>query len=429
MADIAPTLMRLMRASLNTEDARPLDEAVPLGGRLVGRAAPRLIVVVVWDGGGWNVLDRWPRAWPHLKSLMERGTSYTNAIVGSSPSVTPSVHTTLGTGAFPYRHGITGIPVRDEDGEVVDSFLKGESSRFIRVRTVAELWDEHNENRARIGMIGYEPWHLGMIGRGAEDPSGDKDDAVWLDPDTNEWITNADHYTLPEVVRKPKALQQELRSLDAADGVIDRAWGEHDILDDPDRIEETPAFISYHGRALRSVIKSGGYGQDEITDLLFTNFKQIDRLGHYFNMASDEVRQSLEETDRQLGHLVDYLDEEVGADEWAIVVTADHGQQPDAEVIEGYGIDPKEIARDIDNEFGAITRAVWPTEVFLYPDALAREGVAIEEVARFIGDYRLADNTQRPDMLVRGAGRFGPRDRIYAMAVPAAILNEPSCGA
>ena len=89
--------------------------------------------------------------------------------------------------------------MRDEHGEVVDAFLKGESSRFLQVPALAELWDEQNGNVPEIGMFGYEPWHLGMIGQGAERSGGDKDDALWLDTETNEWITNEEHYTLPEL--------------------------------------------------------------------------------------------------------------------------------------------------------------------------------------------------------------------------------------
>jgi len=429
MADIAPTLTGLLQGFFKTDDGERLDEVVRFDSELLSKDKPRLIVVVVWDGGGWNVLERWPNAWPNLKEMMDGGTSYTNATVGSSPSVTPAVHTTLGTGVFPWVHGITGIPVRDETGKVVDSFLEGESSRFINVPTFAERWDEQRRNRALVGMVGYEPWHLGMIGRGAEDPTGDRDVAVWLDTETNEWITNPDHYRLPPAFEEQTGLADDIARLDAFDGEVDDAWGDNKILDDQARIEETPAFIKYHERVMQELIEQEGYGADATTDLLFTNFKQIDRLGHYFNMASHEVRASIKETDRQLGRLLGSLDDVVGEGKWTVVVTADHGQQPDAEVVDGYGIDPKEVKRDLDDEFGAITRAVWPTEVFLDETALDREGVTIHEVARFLGDYRLAANTQRPDMLLTGAGRFGPRDRLFSMAVPARLLPELDCGA
>jgi hypothetical protein len=179
---------------------------------------------------------------------------------------------------------------------------------------------------------------------------------------------------------------------------------------------------------MMQMIRDEGYGDDATTDLLFTNFKQIDRLGHYFNMASQEVRDAVIESDKQLGVLAGFLDRQVGRGRWALVITADHGQQPDAGAVDGFGIDPREVEEDIDAEFGPITEAAWPTEVFLKEEVMAERDVSVEEVARFLGDYRLADNTQRPDYLVSGAGRFGPRDRIFAMAIPSRLLETLDCG-
>jgi arylsulfatase A-like enzyme len=427
LADVAPTVAGLLGARVPGADGEVLPEVAGVG-RPARSPRPRLVVVVVWDGGGWNVLDHFPGAWPNLRRLMAVGVTYRNATVGSSPSVTPSVHTTLGTGQFPSAHGITGIPVRNDDGEVVDSFLHGRSGRFLRVPTFAERWDERFGNRARVGMVGYEPWHLGMIGRGAERAGGDRDDAVWLDVETNRWETNAAHYRLPPALPRTTGLARDIHETDAVDGEVDGAWRDHAILTDPARREELPGFIRYHGRALENVITSEGYGDDRVTDLLFTNFKQIDRVGHYFNMDSVEVRDSVVVSDEVLGDLVSFLDDEVGSGRYVVVVTADHGQQPDAGAVDGYGIDPNEVERDLAAEFGDVVRGVWPTEVFLLSDAMAERGVSAAEVARFLGDYRLADNTRRPDIALVGAGRFEPDDRLFDMAVPSAMLRGLRCG-
>jgi arylsulfatase A-like enzyme len=428
LADVAPTIAALLRGSLSTGDGRGLPEVARFDARRLTAARPRLVLTVVWDGGGWNVLRQWPQAWPHLRRLMRAGVSYTRAHVGSSPSVTPAVHTTLGTGSFPSTHGITGIPVRDYNGRVVDSFLNGESSRFLRVPTLAERWDAQVGNRALVGMVGYEPWHLGMIGQGTELPGGDRDDAAWLDIETNEWKTNPEHYRLPPALPATEGLAADLRATDEADGRVDGSWRDNAILDDPARAEEVPGFIHYHARALMNMITQEGYGEDAITDLLFTNFKQVDRVGHYYGMASPEVRDALVESDEALGDLVGFLDESVGRGRYVVIVTADHGQQPDEATIGGYGIDPNEVERDLQGEFGPIVRGVWPTEVFLYPRAMAERGVTVAEVARFLADYRLRNNTVRPDVSLMGAGRFDPGDRIFAMAVPSDVLEGLRCG-
>jgi hypothetical protein len=316
--------------------------------------------------------------------------------------------------------------VRDERGEVVDSFLKGESSRFLQVPTLAELWDQQNDNRAEIGMFGYEPWHLGMIGQGAERAGGDKDDAVWLDTDTNEWITNDEHYALPTSISATEGLDEHIEELDSADGEADETWRDDVPLDDPGRTEETPAFVGHHVDAMLEMIETEGYGRDDITDLLFTNFKQIDRVGHYYNMDSEYVNDVLVRTDEELGRIIDELDRIVGEGEWVVALTADHGQQPDAEDIDAYGINPRAVEAAITEEFGDVVRAVWPTEVFLLEDAMEEEGVTVEEVARFLGGHTLADNLR-----FSGAGSFRgtfePQNRLFDLAVPAGMLPEFDC--
>lgn len=421
IADIAPTLATMLGIEIES-DGESLDEV--LDPRRTDR--PKLIVTVVWDGGGWNGLETFPEAWPHLKDVMDDGVVFVDASVGSSPSVTPAVHTTLGTGTFPDRHGVTGVPVRDETGEVVDSFNEGKSARFIEVPALAESWDEHNDNEALIGMIGYEPWHLGMIGKGAEAPGGDRDDAVWVNRGSNRWVTNRSHYSIPSGFLEQEDLPARLEDLDTDDGDADGRW-KRVPLGERTRIEETPAFIEHHGSRLTALIGAGGYGDDDLTDLLFTNFKQIDRVAHYFNMTSPEVRDVMIATDEQLQELVSDLETDVGHGEYVLVVTADHGMQPDADALDTYAIDPNEIERDITARFGPVVRAVWPTEVFLFPDELEARGVTVEDVAAFLSSYRMRDNTGSIGTKVLGSGDVGPNSRLFELAAPATMLETVDC--
>jgi predicted AlkP superfamily pyrophosphatase or phosphodiesterase len=293
------------------------------------------------------------------------------------------------------------------------------------VPAFAETWDEEHGNNALIGMVGYEPWHLGMIGKGSERPGGDADDAVWLDRETNEWISNEEHYTLPEAVVDTTGLQRDLDKTDAADGQLDGAWRDNEILDAKDRIEEVPGFMDYQTRAIENLIKEEGYGKDRIADLLFTNYKQIDRNGHYYNMAAPEVKDSLVEADAMLPRLERFLNNEVGRGRWVMIVTADHGQQPDEADIDSYGIAPKEIAADIDHEFGTIVQSVWPTQIFLDDDAMEKEGTTVSEVARWLYNYTIDENaTTSSDY-----GRFEADDRVLSMAVPATMLPDLDCPA
>jgi hypothetical protein len=424
LADVAPTIGRLIGMRLPRADGRVLAEVAPSAG--IG-PPPKIIVTIVWDGAGLNVLERWPESWPHLASIARRGVSYDGATVGSSPSVTPAVHTSLGSGTFPRTHGIPLIRMRAPNGRIVDSFLDGRSAASLRVPTLAETWDESTGGDALIAMIGYEPWHLGMIGKGAERPGGDRDDAVWIDGASGRWITNDRHYRLPPNFLHRDGLGRFVVGLDSDDGRLDGAWGDEDILGDVSRIVETPAFSRYHSHELQQLIAWEGYGDDDVTDLIFTNFKQIDRVGHRFNMASREVSDSLSAADEALGDLVRFLDLRFAPGEYVLVLTADHGQQPDAADVSGYAIDPTEVARDIDARFGPITQSVLPTELFLHHSVMRRRGVDVEDVARFLGDYRLRDNLQGP-LARRGAGLGIDEDeRLFALTMPGTMLDSFAC--
>jgi arylsulfatase A-like enzyme len=63
-------------------------------------------VVLISDGARY---DEWDLAqMPNLAALIKRGTTFTQATVGQLPSITETSHATLGTGVYPYRHGILG---------------------------------------------------------------------------------------------------------------------------------------------------------------------------------------------------------------------------------------------------------------------------------------------------------------------------------
>src|SRR5437867_92949 len=121
-ADWAPTQAELLHFSHTFPDGHPLTDAlVPATQRVV---PPKLIVTVVWDAGGRDVLSAWPNSWPHIKSLIPKGAWYDNANMGSAPTSTAQGHATIGTGAFPNKNGIIGNHVRI-NGHITGPWRKG----------------------------------------------------------------------------------------------------------------------------------------------------------------------------------------------------------------------------------------------------------------------------------------------------------------
>lgn len=119
IADLAPTYaeVRQFEEWPDRKESEALSEVLE-----VTEETPKLIFTAVIDGGGWNVFDHWSDRHPNLSAIIERGAGVEDAIVGSSPSITPATHTNVATGVFPRAHGVTAIAVRDERGQIVGSF-------------------------------------------------------------------------------------------------------------------------------------------------------------------------------------------------------------------------------------------------------------------------------------------------------------------
>ena len=421
LADLAPTLARLVGFGWPPTAGAPLDEV------LVERPAarrPALVVVVVWDGGGWNVLRRWPEAWPHLRSMMARGASVAGVTVGSSPSVTPAVHATIGTGDFPSSHGIVDISLRDGD-EIVGSWDGGHPT-YLETPTLADLYDRSTGNRAKVAMIAEKGWHLGMIGHGAALDGGDEDIAVMGDTPGGLYTTEGT-YSLPDYINSVEGYEEDVRKVDLADGRLDDTWLGHPVLGDPERARISPVFALYQGRLLEALVTEEGLGDDEVPDLLYTNVKQIDLVGHVYNMVSPEVEDAVRYTDDSLGRLRRFLDAEVGRGRWVMAVTADHGQTPAAAVTGGWPIDIEELAADVARRFGVDAGALIPEDrpgaTWLNHELLRREGVTLREVASFMLKVTIGDNVPEGETI---PSEYGGRadERIFEATFPYAWMPE-----
>lgn len=420
LADLAPTLAGLLSFTYSDTIGAPVRGVfVPQEKR---PEAPRLVLTVVLDGGGWNVLRAWPDAWPHYARMMEEGASVSDVIVGSSPSVTPAVHTTIGTGVFPRQHGITGIGVQTDEG-VVGPFSHKSPEKLLSP-ALADLYDASTGNAAKVAMLAYKSWHLGMIGHGAFLPEGDNDVAMIVDHD-ERLVTNENFYSVPPQMNRVPGLEEDIRRVDLEDGRLDSTWMGHEILDDPSERRESPAWILYQTRLLKALIETEDFGGDDVPDLVFTNYKHIDEIGHSYNMLSVEMRETIRHTDESLfGALPNFLNETVGKGRWVMVVTADHGQSPDPLVAHAWPISMASLSNDVADHFGvdqgALFDATGPVGFYFDDVTMEQEGITEEEIADFLVDYRLEDNYEGNDLPDQYEERV--REPIFSAAFPSREL-------
>ena len=423
VADIAPTLAKLMGMEFDVATSRPIDEILRST-----EERPKMIFVGVIDGGGWNALEQWPDAWPELKSIMEKGATIDNAVVGSSPSITPAVHSNISTGTWPRYHGVTAIVVRGPDGELGGAFAEKATDNVtahivpdasLRRPTINDLWDESNANEPLIGGVIPGNYPLGMLSLGSVYPGGDKDILMAQGFADEGWITQSDYYSLPDYLNDQAGDRTPYTdALDRADGAADQRWRGHQISP----FYATPAYAPWQTEGAKVVMEGEGFGEDDLTDLFWINYKSPDAAGHLWNVLGPEQEDVLGSVDAAIGDTVDWLEENVGRDNFVFILTADHGQTPiDGD---GWAIDRSELVQDINARCGqGVLEQTSASSFFMDREGMRENGTESEEISSFLVDYRIQDNV--PDGEEIPAGYEGrERETIFEAVFPGRRIDE-----
>jgi hypothetical protein len=433
VAGIAPTAGQMLHFDgFRAPDGQPMTEALLPEAE---RDVPKLLVTMVWDAGGINVLEEHPNAWPFTKSLIPKGTWYTDATVGSSPTSTAQIHATIGTGAFPLHHGIVGHNMLVA-GRITGPWNQGPS--FLIEPTFADIYDRALDNEPIVGIVGTVDIHFGMIGHGAFFSGGDRDIALTRSVIGGETLTDegfewnlpereAPYYQLAEYANDVGGFERDKEALDRADGQLDGKWRDNDIEELLQGFD-TPARTPYQQRVVERVVRQEGFGDDDVPDLLYLNFKEIDYVSHVWSMNSPEMLDAVVAQDQAMKRLVTFLDGEVGRGEWAMVLTADHASMPDPAASGGYQISTGPMQEMINERFGApggpdIVELMQPTQAFLNLEELEANGHTVDDVARFMMTFTQAQTAGGG--IVPNPGE--ENDPVMAAAFPSALMQDLPC--
>ena len=268
-------------------------------------------------------------------------------------------------------------------------------------------------------MVGAEGT-LGMIGHGSLWEGGDADLAAaqragrWRLSGANDRYFDFPSYVpgLPGSGRiRPRA--------DRQDGRRDGRWYSLP-LDSPDALTHTPAYTEYQTGVIEELIRREGFGADDVPDLLYVNYKVIDKVGHRYSFPSRQMAAVVRAVDRALGELVAILDRTVGQGQWVLGLTADHGLAPKPQTTGATIIDNVELVRDLQRTFDGAMQSPRPTQTWVDLDRLRRHGHSPQEVARYLMGY-----TRRENLATGGHGN--PNERLFAAAFPSSVLEELPC--
>jgi hypothetical protein len=432
LADLAPTTAALLKFPFEAPDGRAQTQALLPETE---RPLPALVVTIVWDSAGDDVLDRWPDSWPTLRSLRSDGAWFTDATVGASPSNTPIGHATTGTGAFPVRHGFVDEYIR-LNGRMQKPNANGPG--LLLEPTLADLYDVAMDNRPQVGAVATLAAHIMMMSHGSQWGGGDLDVAITREKEFGETAGEEDvrwnltssmapFYDLPSYANELPPLTGYIDDLDRADGALDGKWRDND-LEQLSGGFDSPARTPFQQTLLETVIEREGFGADDVPDLLYVNYKAIDTIGHLFSADGVEMSDAVSMQDAALEGFIDFLDTTVGRGRWVMALTADHGTQRDPERSGAFMIDINKLESGLietfDDEDGEpLVQKVRPTEIWLHVDELEDNGFTLAQVSRWILDLTQADtykNQHLPE-----PGHEG--DRVFAAALPSSILSALPC--
>jgi hypothetical protein len=146
------------------------------------------------------------------------------------------------------------------------------------------------------------------------------------------------------------------------------------------------------------------------------NFKMTDVVGHFYTMDSPEMAENLAAQDAALGDIVHGL-ESMHRD-FVLILSADHGHTPAPETSGAWPISQSELIADLNDAFGisdreSLVEKSHAAGFFLDRGVARRRGVGASDVARWLNDYRLADNS---DGELPSAYRTKGSERLFSAA-------------
>lgn len=336
---------------------------------------PKLVVCIVVDQMTYEFI---PRYWEKysdagFKKLINNGFFCKNAKYIHFPNYTAVGHSSIYTGSVPSINGIAGNDWYDRDKRklvycadddacrTVGSFSnegKMSPSSLMTSTITDQLMLSNNSKSKVIGVA--------LKDRGAIFPAGHLGKAYWYDEKSKRWITSSYYMNeLPEWV-------EEFNNKNLPDFYLSKVWNTMlpiseytESTEDDNEFEDTykgegrPVFphnlpeLKYNNpNLLRTcpfgnsftkdfaleILKNENLGKDEYPDLLSVSFSATDYIGHKFGPNSIEIEDSYLRVDKDIAELLEYLDKNIGIENYLIFLTADHGICSNPEYLKSKGI-------------------------------------------------------------------------------------------
>lgn len=341
--------------------------------------APRLVVILVVDQMRADYLDWYGgNLTGGLNRLVREGAVFRDAAYPYLNTITCAGHSTIGTGTFPYRHGMilnnwydrasgkspycTDDPAMTEISYNGLTSVQGDSAKKLLAPAIGE----------QIMKRGGRSVAMSLKPRSAVTLTGRNATAVvWFD-DRGGWTTST------AFAKAPVPFLQDFVAANPLTADFDKVWerslpvsayrGDDEVKSEgtiagwtrsfphalglpggkPDtqyyaRWQRSPFADDYLGRMAIAAIDALKLGQGKTTDFLGISFSAVDGVGHLFGPRSHEIQDTIVRLDRTIGRLLDHLDATVGRGNYVLGLSADHGVAEIPEQVGGGRVTGKSV--------------------------------------------------------------------------------------
>lgn len=325
---------------------------------------PKLVVGIMVDQMRQEFLFRFLPKYGAggFRRLMDDGFMLKNGHYNFAPTVTGPGHASVYTGTTPAVHGIIGNEWYDKDvkkqvncvedaryAAVGSDGGKGDVSPWRMLSTtVTDELELFTQKRSKVVGISLKD-------RGSVLPAGhNPDGAYWYDSKTGRFITSSYYMNrLPDWVENfnkrnlpDKYLSQhwtttlpineyvesgpDNRAYESPVGGKQQPVFPYDLrtlrkANDYSLLSTTPFGNDYVTDMAKAALAGESMGADATTDFLAISYSATDGLGHAVGPNAIEIQDMYMRLDRNIEDLLKTLDAEVGAGNYTVFLTADHG--------------------------------------------------------------------------------------------------------
>jgi len=413
---------------------------------------PKLVVGIVVDQMRYEYLQRFQSHYSDegFKKLMKEGFFAKNTHFSYIPTYTGPGHASVFTGTTPANHGIisnnwydrevneTVYCVADESMTPVGSSDgKGKMSPHRMLTTTIG-----DQNRLHTQFRG-KTFGISLKDRAAVLPAGHTANAAYWFNGGNDgkfisssfymnklpkWVKdfNKDTDKYFQVWETLKPIETYIESGSDLNNYEDGFKGKESAIfpynlmaikdknANFDILKDTPFGNDMLTDFAMSLIENENLGQDNDTDFLTVSYSSTDYVGHNFGVNSKEIQDTYIRLDQNLADFIKFLDDNVGAGNYTLFLTSDHGAVhvpsylSDKKIPSGY-FDTKQLRRNIfqivKEKFGdsALIEGFSSNEIFFDYEELEKQDVEADDLQEALYyhllQYNKIDRVYTRDML------------------------------